>query len=89
MLVLKELPLVGGEVVKETMSKYSLRPDPAIISLLFLFPSLSLSLTNTHTPCRDDEDDDDETKFETESTVHAQYSGHSRPSHMQIQFAMH
>ena len=78
--------MVGVEVVKETMSKYSLRPDPAIISLLFLFPSLSLSLT--HTPSRDDEDDDDETKFETESTVHAQYSGHSRPSHMQIQFAM-
>ena len=74
--------MVGVEVVKETMSKY-----PSIISLLFLFPSLSLSLT--HTPSRDDEDDDDETKFETESTVHAQYSGHSRPSHMQIQFAMH
>ena len=41
--------MVGVEVVKETMSKYSLRPDPAIISLLFLFPSLSLSLTHTHT----------------------------------------
>ena len=39
--------MVGVEVVKETMSKYSLRQDPAIISLPFLFPPLSLSLTHT------------------------------------------